>query len=775
VPCTDKNNRLFTVHTDELNTSEGFDAAKKCREEDYLNRWPIAREIYGIATTGPQDWSIRVGIYGEWGTGKTSVLEFIDSMAKESDNILVRFNPWEHTTKDSLWRSFVMELLKNPTLRKIKGVKRAHFKRRLNWLGGSSKIIETSAGIINDKVGKAFGVGLDSVKKLLSFSQKDLKELHGSLGKRRVIIIIDDLDRTAPELVPEILFALKELMNIPGFSFICAFDPVVVGNVLSKYHLGFGDGLRFLEKIIDYPCWLPPAPACGLVKLAIADAKRFCPYVPELSLRDAVPMLPSNPRAIRQFIRLLALLQPQIERHYEYELHWPVILAANVLKIRHPRIANSLLKSESFWQNVGYITMRAKGEDEKGELSKAIDTHLAATLTSHGLSLGPEERKEVVEVMKSLCSTVNIWVDGGAAHRFYQMDIAEAPNAVTWKEFERFAEAWERDATSKAAHQWMSQHSNEIEQPFPKVYREIFTATVQRYAETLRRADSVRVQAELTTLLEKSKTYFALLECLALDLGQVECAEKLSDEANLEVLFDTFASILNSTGVAHEKFKTRNEVLLLKFVEKWHGDNYPLIKTIRPYHQLEDRFRSQGAQSLHRKLCKLVLVKYAQQMTGNFRQNGFVPRLSSKLEGTFEMRCLVLNENGPLWTDFRRSTLAVFDEAKSNFAVQNNAYELIYWFDYLLRNEKGTLNATSAKNLILDKEVLDSIWAAATVHPLSQIGTARLKGFIELLESLGTSVGLPNWWNENIKAMHVSAPLAVTSMRSGNRTEESKE
>ena len=33
---------------------QGFDAAISSRQEDYLNRWPLAREIYGIATTGPK-------------------------------------------------------------------------------------------------------------------------------------------------------------------------------------------------------------------------------------------------------------------------------------------------------------------------------------------------------------------------------------------------------------------------------------------------------------------------------------------------------------------------------------------------------------------------------------------------------------------------------------------------------------------------------------------------------------------------------------------------
>src|SRR5436309_6846464 len=89
---------------------DGFDPASRRREDDHLNRWPLAHEIYGIATTGPADWSVRIGIYGEWGTGKTSVLEFIGAMAERDSHTVIRFNPWQYTTKDVRWREFVSQM-----------------------------------------------------------------------------------------------------------------------------------------------------------------------------------------------------------------------------------------------------------------------------------------------------------------------------------------------------------------------------------------------------------------------------------------------------------------------------------------------------------------------------------------------------------------------------------------------------------------------------------------------------------------------------------------
>ena len=85
----------------------GFDAAAAAREHDHLDRWPFAQEIYGIATTGRAEWSVRIGIYGEWGSGKTSVLNFVRAIAKARGDVVVTFNPWRFDSTARLWKNFV--------------------------------------------------------------------------------------------------------------------------------------------------------------------------------------------------------------------------------------------------------------------------------------------------------------------------------------------------------------------------------------------------------------------------------------------------------------------------------------------------------------------------------------------------------------------------------------------------------------------------------------------------------------------------------------------
>lgn len=580
--------------------SGGFDAAVRRREEDYLDRWPLAREIYGIAVTGPTEWSVRVGVYGEWGTGKTSVLEFIATMATKDHHVVIRFDPWEHSSKESLWRSFVLTIFGKieATLGTIKGAKAARAK---GWMSKATGVITTVAGLVNQNAGKVIGASLDLVKEHFSFSRNDLATLHDVLGGKHIVVLIDDLDRTAPELVPEILFALKELMDIPGFSFVCAFDPMVVGKVLNRYNPGFGEGLSFLEKIIDYPRWLPPPPPDGLTRLALAESKRYSPYVPEDPIRDAVGLLPSNPRAVRQFVRLLALLRPQIERHYEYELNWPIILAANVLKVRHPRIAYGLLNDTDFWQRIERTSLIAKDQEEERQVANEINTHIDHVTSQANLQLTPIQRDEIKAALTRLYGQLNRWALQSSNYLTEQMEIAEAPHAVTWKEYDNFFKAWEAKPSKTTVQNWITKHAIQVERSELRVYTELFDATIVTYAKSLREADDKFVDTDKTPFERKAEALLALTECLLFDFGDLKKTKKKIGLKQLQQLSETVASLSATTSPFHIKLWPRTEKLLIRLIEQWTGDVSMLMTVIHPTDLFHfTHYEGPSVQALHK-------------------------------------------------------------------------------------------------------------------------------------------------------------------------------
>jgi predicted KAP-like P-loop ATPase len=86
--------------------SSGYDLPIHRREEDFFDRWRFASELWQIVGRAPKDWSIRVGVYGRSGEGKTSMLNFLQQFAKRDGDVVVWFNPWSVRNRDELWNRF---------------------------------------------------------------------------------------------------------------------------------------------------------------------------------------------------------------------------------------------------------------------------------------------------------------------------------------------------------------------------------------------------------------------------------------------------------------------------------------------------------------------------------------------------------------------------------------------------------------------------------------------------------------------------------------------
>ena len=84
----------------------GHDAPVTDRSDDFYDRWPIAKSISRIIETAPPQWSTRIGLFGPWGDGKTSVLNFLEQQQRTAANIVIRYAPWGATTPDEVWRDF---------------------------------------------------------------------------------------------------------------------------------------------------------------------------------------------------------------------------------------------------------------------------------------------------------------------------------------------------------------------------------------------------------------------------------------------------------------------------------------------------------------------------------------------------------------------------------------------------------------------------------------------------------------------------------------------
>lgn len=67
----------------------GYDAPPSGREQDHLDRWRLAMQIREIIDRTPSAWSVRIGVFGRYGAGKTTVLEFLERQLSQDRHVLM--------------------------------------------------------------------------------------------------------------------------------------------------------------------------------------------------------------------------------------------------------------------------------------------------------------------------------------------------------------------------------------------------------------------------------------------------------------------------------------------------------------------------------------------------------------------------------------------------------------------------------------------------------------------------------------------------------------
>ncbi len=186
------------IKGDAIQSHIGFDAAVRRREDDYLNRWPFAREIYQIAVTDPPS-----GRFESESTGNGALAKHWysnPSLRWPRKTITLLLNSIHGSTlrKNPYGAPLVLTIFGKleSTFGSVQGADEARAKA---WMAKAKGVVTAVAGVVHEGIGKAIGASLDLVKEHFAFTSNDLATLRGILGKKRIVILIDDLDRTAPE------------------------------------------------------------------------------------------------------------------------------------------------------------------------------------------------------------------------------------------------------------------------------------------------------------------------------------------------------------------------------------------------------------------------------------------------------------------------------------------------------------------------------------------------------------------------------------------------
>ena len=263
----------------------------KTGSEDLLGRSFFSKQLAKALYECDASDGLVIGLFGEWGSGKTSVLNMtmneIKNMGEESENELltVTFSPWNYSDKDNLTRLFFHRLITriegedNQVKKKELGKK---LKKYVNVLDALAFV--PSIGSILATVAKDFAA--DYVDKLLEVpdldkAKEDLETiLKGS--NQKIIVVIDDIDRLTNSQIRDIFHLAKQVGNFPNIVYILSMDREIVCRALQEIHNI--DGHEYLEKIIQVPLMITffnqlqtvrVSVACATDEFKDADYKKF--------------------------------------------------------------------------------------------------------------------------------------------------------------------------------------------------------------------------------------------------------------------------------------------------------------------------------------------------------------------------------------------------------------------------------------------------------------------------------------------------------------------
>lgn len=267
------------------------DAPIKTKKDDLLGRAKFSESLGKALLEWKSEDGIVIGLYGKWGSGKSSAInlaiEYIETETKKKKYsktdkpIIIRFNPWNFTEQNQLITIFFSELAKAINYYD-KGADAKKVGQKLVTYSKFFSVISLVPGLdpyakIVEKVFKQVG---ETTKDWGELQTKNLEQFKEELDKtiqklgRKIIIVIDDIDRLNEKEIKQIFQLVKQNANFPNTMYLLSLDQ-------EKALKQIGEKDEFLEKIIQVNFHIPAVEDIRLRKVLFDELDVILKPFPE--------------------------------------------------------------------------------------------------------------------------------------------------------------------------------------------------------------------------------------------------------------------------------------------------------------------------------------------------------------------------------------------------------------------------------------------------------------------------------------------------------------
>lgn len=273
-------------------------------DKDFLNFGEVAQIAVDIITSTKM-LPVSIGIFGNWGAGKSSVLKLIEGelARQQTPAIVIRFDAWLYQGYDDA-RAALLEVIATDIIRKKDGdtkvfekvqklLSRLDIFRTIGLVaegaamiagiptgGLISKLISGAKDLVDgvqtkDEYDDLIGTVTDGKEKFagiikpeskksppqqIDAFRKEYEELIEVLGCP-LVVIIDNLDRCLPNNAIHTLEAIRLFLFLKNTAFVIAADEEMIRSAVADYFKGASERhqIDYLDKLIQIPIRVPKA------------------------------------------------------------------------------------------------------------------------------------------------------------------------------------------------------------------------------------------------------------------------------------------------------------------------------------------------------------------------------------------------------------------------------------------------------------------------------------------------------------------------------------
>src|SRR3990167_4888183 len=292
-----------------------YDKPIETEKDDFLGRKRFSQHLGKALLDWKEKESLVIALYGEWGSGKSSVINLASGNIKKSDHenkpTIIEFNPWIFSEEDSMGEHFFNEIAKeleirNDTKKDKRIAKKLKFYASLlsltpeeNLLAGlSSKVLLVLGliGISSSQIISWLNIPSNWIQNALlsgGFLLVLVELFKGYLAKvanyfekkelidrqKKLVIVIDDIDRLNQSEIRQIFRLIRVNADFPNTIYLLAFDRKIIEKNLEE-QVGVS-GKDYLNKIVQVNFDVPFAKPSKISTFLFKELDRILSVLPE--------------------------------------------------------------------------------------------------------------------------------------------------------------------------------------------------------------------------------------------------------------------------------------------------------------------------------------------------------------------------------------------------------------------------------------------------------------------------------------------------------------